>query len=240
MGQGRPRNTTRQREAGLAARQETRRRLLQAAADEFRERGYARATVSKIAARAGVTVQTLYLSWGSKRALLRAYLEAALSGRWDEESPGRDLTAAITAGLPDASADPRQAVRQIARLYRQVADRANLGWELYRDAAGSDPQIAQDWRELQHLRRGTFAQLIGQLPPTALRPGLTPASAADTAWAIASPETYELMVRTAGYSADAYEQWVAATLTSSLLSDESPAGRGLRDPDQDGRPADPR
>lgn len=169
-----------------------------------------------------MTVQTLYLSWGSKRALLRAYQQAALSGRWDREFPGRDLPAAITAGLQDASADPRQAIKQIAHLYRQLADRANLGWELYRDAAATDPQIAQDWRELQHLRGETFTRLIGRLPTEALRPGLTRASAVDTAWAIASPETYELMVRTAGYTADAYEQWVTATLTSSLLPDQNP------------------
>ena len=49
-------------------------RLLRAAEEEFTERGYAAATVARIAARAGVTVQTLYLAWGSKRALLRAYM----------------------------------------------------------------------------------------------------------------------------------------------------------------------
>lgn len=68
-------------QAGSASRVETRRRLLEAAGHEFAEGGYAAATVTRIAARAGVTVQTLYLAWGSKRALLRAYMEAALLGK---------------------------------------------------------------------------------------------------------------------------------------------------------------
>lgn len=77
------RNTTRHREAGAASRVETRRRLLDAAGHEFAERGYTAATVTRIAGRAGVTVQTLYLAWGSKRELLRAYMESALAGRSD-------------------------------------------------------------------------------------------------------------------------------------------------------------
>src|SRR6202012_3498689 len=74
---------TRHQEAAAASRAETRRRLLRAAEEEFTERGYSAATVARIAARAGVTVQTLYLAWGSKRALLRAYMEAALAGNED-------------------------------------------------------------------------------------------------------------------------------------------------------------
>ena len=71
---------------------ETRRRLLQAAEEEFTERGYTGATVARIANRAGVTVQTLYLAWGSKRALLRAYMDSVLAGDVDTPYPQRDPT----------------------------------------------------------------------------------------------------------------------------------------------------
>lgn len=208
------RGTTRQREAGAAARAETRRRLLRAAGDEFAERGYHAATVSRIAERAGVTVQTLYLAWGSKRELLRAHMDAALS-----DTPGSayaDVLPGIIEGAM-ADADARTAVARIARLHCEIASRAALGWRLYRDAAASDAEIAADWQGLQQLRRTTFSELVRRIPAGSLREGMSAGDAADTAWAVASPETYELLVRSAEYTIDEYERWIADTLAAALL-----------------------
>ena len=210
------RNTTRHREAGAASRTETRRRLLGAAGHEFAARGYHAATVTRIAARAGVTVPTLYLAWGSKRALLRAHLEAALAGNPDTPY-AEELPHLVAAAMENASDDARTIVKQIAHLYRQIAERAALDWQLYRDAAATDPEIASDWQALQRLRHETFTQLIQRLPPASLRSQMTPATAVDTAWAIASPETYDLLIRTAEYTLDQYETWVSSTLTAALL-----------------------
>lgn len=213
------RNTTRHREAGAASRAETRRRLLVAAGQEFAERGYHAATVSRIAARAGVTVQTLYLAWGSKKALLRAHMDAALSG--DPNTPYADeLPRLISDALDGPGGGVRIAIDHVARLYRNLAERAALGWRLYRDAAASDPQVAVDWLALQHLRRDTFTAIMGKIPAAALRDGLGIAAAVDTAWAIASPATYELLVDTLGYTLDEYERWVADTLAAALLAPE--------------------
>ena len=79
------RRVSRQREAGEATRRETRRRLLAAAKAEFAERGYAAATVIRIAERADMSVQTLYSNWGNKRNLLRAVMESSVTG--DEDVP---------------------------------------------------------------------------------------------------------------------------------------------------------
>jgi AcrR family transcriptional regulator len=207
---------TRRQEAAAASRAETRRRLLRAAGDEFAERGYAAATVARIAARAGVTVQTLYLAWGSKRALLRAYMDAALAG--DDQTPyPTALPDLIADALDGARDEPRAIIRQIAVLYRQIAERSALGWQLYRDGAASDPEIAADWLALQQGRHQTFTALIGHLPAGSLQPGLTRAAASDTAWAIASPDTYDLLVRIRGYNLDRYQKWVATSLATLLL-----------------------
>jgi AcrR family transcriptional regulator len=207
---------TRHQEAAAASRAETRRRLLRAAEQEFAERGYAAATVARIAKRAGVTVQTLYLAWGSKRALLRAYMESALAGDENTSYPEAqpDMIAAVLDGVLD---DPPAVIRQISLLYRQIAERAALGWQLYRDAAASDAEIAADWQVLQELRHQTFAGLINHLPARSLRPGLTRAGATDTAWTIASPDTYDLLVRIRGYTLDQYQKWVTTSLTNLLL-----------------------
>lgn len=217
MPDSKPAASTRRQEAGAASRAETRRRLLQAAAAEFAERGYHASTVNRIAARAGVTVQTLYLAWGSKRALLRASMDAALSG--DPGMPYADQLPQLIAETTNApGADAQAGIRRLAHVYRELAERAALGWRLYRDAAASDAEIAADWQALQHLRRGTFAEIIGRLPAACFRSTMTVAGAIDTAWAIASPETYDLLVRTAGYSLDAYEEWVASTMAAALLA----------------------
>ncbi len=220
-----PRNTTRQREAGAASRAETSRRLLLAAADLFAERGYDKATVNEIAARAGVSVQTLYLAWESKRQLLRGYLQYALSGQvvalpdlhWAAQV-SNDVAATMTGD----QSGPLTQIRAAARVFRMIAERTALAWKLYRDAAAVDPHIAADWTDFAHRRRATMARglLTTTLGSGQLRPGLDPETALDTVMVILSPESYDTLVRTLGYTLDQYEQWAANTLTIALLPDD--------------------
>ena len=93
-----------------------------------------------------------------------------------------------------------------------------MGWQLLPDAAGSEPRPSRRTRQtLQRLRHQTFVALIGRTATEIAHPGLTRAAAADTAWAIASPETYDLLVRTIGHDLDAYEKWISTTLVAALL-----------------------
>jgi AcrR family transcriptional regulator len=216
-----PERISRQKEVGEATRRETRRRLLAAARAEFAERGYTAATVSRIAARAGVSVQTLYNDWGGKRSLLRAVMGSALTGDDDIplEAAGLPL-AVLTATLdPADAADPRRLLAHLVHQYRLLAERAAVGWQTYRDGSAVDPDIAADWQQLSDGRRKGFHAMFARLPAEALRPGLSHTAAADTAWAIASPETHDLLVRHAGYSYDQLEVWVRTTLTAALLAD---------------------
>ena len=212
------RRVSRQREAGEATRRETRRRLLAAAKAEFAERGYAAATVIRIAERADVSVQTLYSNWGNKRNLLRAVMESSVTG--DEDLP-------LVAGEPPAvfaivdraaAADPGRLLAHLSHQYRLLAQRAAVGWQTYRDGAAVDPDIAADWRHLNEMRRQAIHAMLSRLPAATLRPGLTPAAAADTAWVIASPDTYDQLVRQAGYSYDQLEDWVRGTLSAAVLA----------------------
>ena len=217
------RRVSRQREAGEATRRETRRRLLAAAKAEFAERGYAAATVIRIAERADVSVQTLYSNWGNKRNLLRAVMESSVTGDEDVPLVAGQPPAVITAALePEDIADPRRLLAHLSRQYRHLAERSAVGWQTYRDGAAVDPDIAADWQQLSDLRRGAFQALFAQVPAGALRPGLDNAAAADTAWAIASPDMHDLLVRRAGYSYDQLEGWVRTTLSAALLAGPVP------------------
>ena len=200
---------SRQKRVGDALRQDTRNRLLEAAEAEFTARGYTGTTVTRLAATAGVSVQTLYLAWGSKRALLRGYMDNALSGgTGSPEHAGRRF-----AGLP-----PRERLAGLAALVTEVAERSATGWNLYRDAAAVDPEIAADWNELQLLRHRTFTRIIGGIPASALADGLTMKTAVDTAWTIASPESYDLLVRRLGYQLEEFHDWMRQNLITALLA----------------------
>lgn len=228
------RDTTRHRENAAAARAETRRRLLVAAGEEFTERGYHAATVKRIAERAGVTVQTLYLAWTSKATLLRAHLEQALAGDAAVGDVEADYPVTIARVIADAvepaGGDPVGVVDAFARLFRTIAERAAPAWKLYRDAAAIEPEIADEWLALQRLRRATIAEFVAHVPESARRSGLTPDAACDTAWVIASPESYELLVDTGGCSLDDYERWLGATLAATLLAEGHRAPRATGAP----------
>jgi AcrR family transcriptional regulator len=200
---------SRQKRAGEALRQETRNRLLHAAGEEFAAHGYTGTTVTRLAAAAGVSVQTLYLAWGSKRALLRAYMDHALSGGTGSPEDASQRFA----GLP-----PRERLAGLAALVTQVAERAATGWSLYRDASAADPEIAADWNQLQLLRHQTFTRIISGIPASALAEGLTTKTAVDTAWVIASPESYDLLVRRLGYQPEEFHAWMRQNLITAILA----------------------
>jgi AcrR family transcriptional regulator len=200
---------SRQKTVGQALREDTRNRLLQAAQEEFPVRGYAGTTVTRLAATAGVSVQTLYLAWGSKRALLRGYMENALSG--GAGSP--EDAARRFAGL-----SPRERLAELAALVTEIAERAATGWSLYRDASAVDPEIAADWNELQMLRHRLFTRILGDIPVSALAEGLTMKTAVDTAWTIASPESYDLLVHRLGYQLEEFRDWMRQNLITAILA----------------------
>ncbi|MBV9795425.1 MAG: TetR/AcrR family transcriptional regulator [Actinobacteria bacterium] len=199
---------SRQKKVGEMLRQDTRNRLLQAAGEEFPAHGYAGTTVTRLAAAAGVSVQTLYLAWGSKRALLRGYMENALAG--GDGSP--EDAARRFAGL-----SPRERLTELATLVTEIAERAATGWRLYRDAAAVDPEIAADWNELQLLRHQLITRVLADIPVSTLTEGLTSKRAADTAWAIASPESYDLLVHRLGYRLEEFRGWMEQNLIAALL-----------------------
>jgi AcrR family transcriptional regulator len=204
-----PTGRSRQKRVGDALRLDTRNRILEAAAAEFSAHGYTGTTVTRLASAAGVSVQTLYLAWGSKRALLRGYMENVIAG---------DLGSPEDAGRRFTGLAPQERLTELAALVTAIAERAATGWRLYRDAAAVDPEIAADWQELQMLRHRLFSRILGDMPASALADGLTTQIAVDTAWAIASPESYDLLVHRLGYTLPEFQVWMKQTLSAAILT----------------------
>ena len=206
----RPYDTTnRQRQAA-----ETRRRILEAAQELFTRDGYVTTTMAAIAERAGVAVQTVYASAKSKRDILKAILDLAISGE-DEEVP---VQASSRWHEIEAEPDPRTKLRTLARLHRDICVREAPAFAIMADAAGSDPEIRTlmhemaDQRHQDHHRLATTLQQTGHL-----RPDLTSRRAADIIWALANEPTYLALVRDRRWSTHDYEDWLADQLIAALL-----------------------
>src|SRR3954452_835597 len=136
----------RRREAGAESRRQTQQRLLGAAGRSFQALGYAATTVSSIAKAAGVSLQTLYLAWGSKREVFQAAAAAAAADTLADDAT--DWAAAVrdeVARTPGADGDTRSYLRAVSKVFTAVTKRTARYRQLYQEAAQIDPAIAQDW-----------------------------------------------------------------------------------------------
>ena len=192
----------------------TRRRMREAALRLFREQGYAATPMQAIADEAGVAVQTLYFTFGTKRALLSEILDIAIAG--DEEPVATLDRPHIQALLDDP--DPVAQLRGQARVTRTVYERLAPALEVVRGAATADPDLAALWERSIQQRATVMERFIAALAAkTALRDGMDQATAVDIALALQSPELIMFLTGQRGWSQEKYEQWLANALISELL-----------------------
>ncbi|CAL9341072.1 TetR/AcrR family transcriptional regulator [Streptomyces sp. enrichment culture] len=194
----------------------TRRRMLDAAARLFAAHGWARTTVEDIARTAEVGVQTVYFTFGNKRALLKELLDTAVAGDFD---PVATLDRPWAREVLEAP-DPAGQLALQAAGARRVLERAAPVLEVVRAAAGSDPEIAALWRanhEQRHTVQLRFAEALVAKAGGALRGGHDAGSAADVAMTVLGPETYGLLVAGRGWTAGRWERWAADALVRQLL-----------------------
>jgi AcrR family transcriptional regulator len=193
--------------AGQAA--ETRRRILDAAAQRFAATGYAGTSLADIAATAGVSVETVKLS-GPKRELLLAAFEQSFAGREGSDSLAEhEPIEAITADPDNAS--------YLDGIVHFVADanrRSHRLWAAVLGAAASDAVVAEALSALQLRRRADFATLVDALRGRGLTTAehTHAAQLADAVSFVMSPESYSQLVAGAGWSHEAYERWIGQTV----------------------------
>lgn len=188
----------------------TRQAIVQAARKLFAEHGYQTTTLQAIAREAEVSVPTLYVTFGSKAAILSALVKSA----------GADEEIRAVADAAFAEPDPRRQLRLAAQVIRSIherdADISDLLWQ----AGGGDRDLAAAWRQShqqQLARQGELMEVLAD--KQALKTGLTPEMATETHWAVSSPEVYRLLVCERGWPPSRYEDWLAETTATLLLCD---------------------
>jgi AcrR family transcriptional regulator len=202
-------SSTRARQA-----QETRRRIVEAAAALFVRDGYSATSISAIAEGAGVAVPTVYASLRSKANILRAVVELTVRGD-DEAAP---LASRRRWQELERQQDPREQLALFAHLHRQICDREAAVFAQLEAAAGADLEASQLLAEHDQRRYETQRRVARSLHRRKqLKPGLAARAAADVIWTLASERTYLALVRDRGWKADTYERWVSEQLAAGLL-----------------------
>jgi AcrR family transcriptional regulator len=205
-----------------AQAQDTRRRIVEAAAGLFVERGYAGTTVKAVAAVAQVAPETVYATFGGKKKLLEEVIETTIliwrgslapDERAREESPWGQI-----ARLPTA----HDRLHAWIAFSEQILAHTSPIHSVIRGAMGSEPAARDLHAQLLADRRHAMQDLMSELLGADLRPGLSVEEATESFLAVASPEMYELLRNDLGWSAERWIEWLTRLLGNELLGSASP------------------
>jgi AcrR family transcriptional regulator len=192
---------------------QTRRDIVMAATKLFTRQGYARTSVTDIAREAGVAVQTIYSSVGSKAQLVTAML---------------DEIDAIS-GIPEVSAqamrstDPGEVIDLSVRLTRQLNERCREILGGLRSAAQVDEAVAAAYAAGHERHRTGARRTVERVAAlSALPSGVDVETALVTLSVLTWSDTWEQLVAGHGWSYDRAERWLASTLRTLLLAGAHP------------------
>jgi AcrR family transcriptional regulator len=200
--------------ARRAAAQMTRHSILECARRLFLAKGYAAATMPAIARAADVALDTVYAAVGTKAALFRVLVEAALSGH-DEAIPAdeREYVRAIRAEL-----DAARKLRIYASALVEIQPRLAPLFQVLQAAAPLEPDLKALWLEISRRRAANMRLLAENLAATGrVRADLSVTMVADILWSTNSPEFYLLLVDQRAWSAEAFGLWLGDAWIRLLL-----------------------
>jgi AcrR family transcriptional regulator len=200
---------------------ETRRRIEVSAAEQFTTRGYGATTMQSIADAAGVHVQTIYLAYRTKAAVLAAAGARLVAGDEDPEThpSQRRWTREIV-----AEPDPRRKLELYVAHIADVAPRTTRLLDVLRATAPAEAEAADFLEQIESGRREGPRHLLGALVAEGVwRAGLDADQIADIVFTVASQDTLRALVKRCGWSREAAEAWIVATLVRELLPGTEPA-----------------
>ncbi len=208
-------NSSRRREAA----EQTRQRILAAAHRRFLAEGYAGTTIAAIAADAGTAAETVYANFRTKPALLEAVVRSAARGEEPAEIPDQQGPRAAT-----AADDPREQLRRFAADVVLRLERVGPLLRVLGAAEAADPALAELHERVQAFRLENLRAVAAALARVGAL-AVPEDAAAETVWALASPDVHDLLTRRRGWSRERYADWLATTLAATLLGPDAPRPR---------------
>ena len=190
----------------------TRARILDAASELFLDRGYGRTTMKDIAESAGVARDTVHAVFGSKARVLTALIDLRLV-------PDGSVPAARE--RPEALAfknevDQRKQIELYSAFIAGLSTELRPVFEILRTASAVEPEAADVFEEMDQHRLAnmqTYAKWIAARGP--LR--VSTRRAAEIMWTVASPDVGRMLCDVLGWTEAQHAQWLADTLTRTLL-----------------------
>ena len=193
----------------------TRELILDAAQALFERDGYAATSMAAIAAKAGVSLKTVYLAFETKSGLLRAIWHRVLRGQRDDVPVGEQSWFRQVLDEPD----PVRQLHLNAHNSRAVKERAGAIMEVIHAAAPGDADIGALWGRIQAEFHANQRSVVESLNAKgALRPDLDVDGAADILWTLNHPTVYRLLADDRGWTPDRFERWLAEVFCSELLA----------------------
>lgn len=189
--------------------EQRRARILEAARRLFGQHGYGATSIERIAHDADVAAPTVYVMFGSKRALLFALLDQA-AAQADVTRLHEDLKAAV--------GDPRIQLRLLVcfscSFFAKAADIVDIA----RGAGSTDDDLLALWKEGESRRLRSEAPLVDAWSRAgALRNGIDAKEALDILWAMTGADHYRLFVAERKWPVARYHVWLEKTLMRLLL-----------------------
>ncbi|MFN8185634.1 MAG: TetR/AcrR family transcriptional regulator [Gaiellales bacterium] len=194
----------------------TRRKILHAAHEEFLRSGFHGATMTAIAKRAGVAVQTVYFVFHTKPELISAVIDAAVLG--DEPTPPEetDWWKAM-----EAEADPATALRIFVRGAAPLFARATPISEVLRAAALADEEVRRTHEHHEEMRYAAYRRIVEMLARKGRLPdGLDIDSATDVFFTIFGDAVYFQLTAERGWNQQRVVDWLCAILPTLLLDSD--------------------
>lgn len=192
---------------------QTRARIVEAATRAFCAHGYLDTTMAAIAAEAGVAVQTLYLSFGSKAAILAAAHDVAIVG---DDQPVPLLDRPWVAQLRAEPDGPRALEVLLSNLRRSTERVAPIYHVI--QAASADSEVDELFARVREQRLVTARALAAEL---AAKRGFATAlptdRAADVLYTTTSAELHRLLVVERGWPADDWHVWTREITAAQLF-----------------------
>lgn len=195
--------------------EQTRQRVLDAAAKLFEERGYDGASIAAIAERARVSEETVYARFGNKRTLLGELVRRAVRGDDPAPVPEQEGPRALA-----AATDQHEQLRLFAADIVLRLERAAPLVAIVAGASRSEPELAELLARLHADRLKNLRVLVDVVAvngPLRLRNN----EAVETVWALTSPELHQLLTRVRGWPRRRYCDWLADSLAQLLLQESS-------------------
>lgn len=183
----------------------TRRAVLDAARRSFADHGYVATTVARIAAGAGVHVDTVYAAVGTKPAVFRLLLETAISGGTDAVDPvDREYVAQIR-----EAGTARAKLEIYATAVTAINERLAPLHSVMAVAAGHAPELAAMRDEIARRRADNMRLFASDLAATGeLAPGTDLDAVADVVWATSGTDFFAMLVTQRGWTTDRYRAWL--------------------------------